>query len=102
MGISAKDDNIIVFHARPSSSKPYRLGAGKPSPAQRDWLTRGLSQSAGKLPLFDDGGQRINDRTVRACIRNGWAEPWFDNPLKPNWLVCKITDEGLQVLGNFA
>lgn len=98
MGRFAKDDNITVLHARRSGGKPPRVGAGKPSRAQREWLARGLSQSGGKLPLFDDNGQHVNDRTVRVCIRNGWAEPWFDNPLKPNWLVCKITDEGRQIL----
>lgn len=101
MGKSAQDDNVIVLHTRRGGAKASRQGAGKPSRVQRGWLARGLTQSGGKLPLFDDSGQRVNDRTVRACIRNGWAEPWFDNPLKPNWLVCKITDEGREALRSF-
>ncbi|WP_208985814.1 hypothetical protein [Pseudovibrio sp. Ad26] len=36
--------------------------------------------------------------TVRACIAAGWAEPWFSNPLKPDWLVCKLTDTGRAML----
>ncbi|MEP4380200.1 MAG: hypothetical protein ABJ215_02865 [Alphaproteobacteria bacterium] len=64
------------------------------SGAQRAWLTRGLEQPGGKLPLFDRDGQRISDRTVRSCIRHGFAEPWFDNPIKPDWLVCRLTDKG--------
>jgi hypothetical protein len=31
---------------------------------------------------------------VRACIAHGWAEPWFGNPLKTDWLVCKLTEKG--------
>jgi hypothetical protein len=65
-----------------------------PSTVQRRWLERGLVQPGGKLPLFDEWGQRISERTVRACIDQGWAEPWFTNPLKPDWLVCKLTDAG--------
>lgn len=65
-----------------------------PSPVQRAWLRRGLDQPGGKLPLFDEFGQDIDPRTIRACIDQGWAEPWFSNPLKPDWLVCKLTPTG--------
>lgn len=70
----------------------------KPSPQQLHWMRRGLSQPGGKLPLFDEEGQRINSQTVQSCIRNGWVKPWFANPLKPDWEVCKLTDEGRQIL----
>lgn len=66
----------------------------KPSKQQAQWLARGVKQPGGKLPLFDENGQRVNEQTVHACIDKGWAEPWFSNPLKPEWLVCKLTDEG--------
>ena len=66
---------------------------------QRGWLVRGLDQPGGKLPLFDENGQCISERTIRSCIKQGWAEPWFNNPLKPSWLVCKLTDAGRAVLG---
>ena len=71
----------------------------KPTPQQRRWLLRGLGQPGGKLPLFDAQGQRISERTVRSCIDKGWAEPWFTNPAKPDWLVCKLTNAGRSVLG---
>lgn len=58
------------------------------------WLRRGCTQPAGKLPLFDDKGRKVSERTVKSCIERGWAEPWFANPLKPDWLICKITDAG--------
>ncbi len=71
----------------------------KPTEAQRRYLERGLGQPGGKLPLFDEHGGEIDPRTIRACIEHGWAEPWFNNPLKPDWLVCRLTDRGRDVLG---
>jgi len=68
-----------------------------PTAVQRAWLRRGLDQPGGKLPLFDDEGQQVCERTVRACIDKGWAEPWFSNPLKPDWIVCKLTEIGRSV-----
>ena len=66
----------------------------QPTTVQRAWLVRGLAQPGGKLPLFDRDGQRVSTRTVRSCLDHGWAEPWFANPLKPDWLVCKLTPAG--------
>lgn len=65
-----------------------------PTAAQRRWLRRGLDQPGGKLPMFDNDGGAISARTIRSCIAHGWAEPWFENPVKPDWLVCKLTDQG--------
>lgn len=70
-----------------------------PSPVQRAWLRRGLDQPGGKLPLFGDYGKQIDPRTVQACIEQGWAEPWFANPTKRDWLVCKLTAAGRQAAG---
>lgn len=80
---------VLKFHPRPA----------RPTAAQRQWLACGLDQPGGKLPLFDADGQRVNPRTIKACLRQGWAEPWFKNPLKPDWLVCRLTDAGRQILG---
>jgi len=71
----------------------------RPTPVQRAWLRAGLVQAGVKLPLFDRRGQRVSERTIRSCIEQGWAEPWFDNPIKPDWLVCKLTDEGRKTIG---
>lgn len=81
----------------PVSRQAARLR--RPSPAQLSWLRRGLDQPAGKLPLFDAGGQRINHRIVTSCLEHGWVEPWFSNPLKPDWLVCKLTPLGRRLAG---
>jgi hypothetical protein len=70
-----------------------------PTTAQRAWLRLGLGQPGGKLPLFDFQGQEVDRRTIRACIEAGWAEPWFANPLKPDWLVCKLTQRGRDLAG---
>ena len=64
---------------------------------QLRWLQRGLDQAGGKLPLFDDKGRKVNERTIQSCIERGWAEPWFVNPIKPDWLVCKITESGRDI-----
>jgi len=71
----------------------------RPNPAQRRYLIRGLKQPGGKLPLFDEEGQHVHPALVRACIAHGWAEPWFGNPLKPDWLICKLTEKGRRALG---
>jgi len=80
--------------ATQDSTADTPIVAGHPTTAQIAWLRRGLDQAGGKLPLFDDEGQQISERTVRACIDKGWAEPWFSNPLKPDWIVCKLTEAG--------
>lgn len=69
------------------------------TPAQRSYLKRALSQPGGKLPLFDQEGQPVDPRIVRACLAKGWATPWFDNPMKPDWLVCRITETGRRAVG---
>jgi hypothetical protein len=71
----------------------------RPSPAQARYLARGLDEPGGKLPLFDRDGREIPKKTVEACIAHGWAEPWVANPMKPNWLVCRLTQQGYRVLG---
>jgi hypothetical protein len=84
--------------SRAASAVPKRKGVARPSSTQRLWLRRGLDQPGGKLPLFDTNGQRVNERTIRSCILQGWAEPWFDNPVKPDWLVCKLTADGRKAI----
>ena len=79
--------------AEPAAASASAKGR-KPTAPQRSWLKRGMNQPGGKLPLFDQVGQRVSERTVRSCIDKGWAEPWFANPLKPDWLVCKLTQAG--------
>jgi hypothetical protein len=71
----------------------------RPTEAQRRYLERGLTQPGGKLPLFDVEGREIPRKTIESCVAHGWAAPWFDNPLKADWLVCKLTAEGYAVLG---
>lgn len=65
---------------------------------QKVYLSRGLTQPGGKLPLFDEYGQEFTHGTIDACIHHGWAEPWFENPINPEWVVCRLTDAGRRVL----
>lgn len=69
-----------------------------PTPEERHYLTRGLGQPGGKLPLFDINGHPVHPALVRSCLARGWVEPWFANPLKPDWLVCKLTENGRRAL----
>lgn len=74
-------------------------GPSAPSLAQRRYLSLGLEQPGGKLPLFDRTGQKIPARTIRACMTAGWCDPWYANPVEPKWLVCKLTEDGRTVAG---
>jgi hypothetical protein len=71
-----------------------QLEADLPTLPELLYLRRGLAQPGGKLPLFDLDGQTVAAAIVRRCLGRGWAEPWFSNPLKPDWLVCKLTEVG--------
>ncbi|MBV9968706.1 MAG: hypothetical protein JO228_01885 [Xanthobacteraceae bacterium] len=71
----------------------------RPSEPQRRYLARGLAQPGGKLPLFDAEGREVPVRTIQSCIDHGWAEPWIHNPIRPEWMVCKLTVRGYAVLG---
>lgn len=74
-------------------------GRSAPTAAQRRYLSLGLVQPGGKLPLFDRDGRQFPERTVRACVAAGWCEPWHANPIEPDWLVCRLTDDGRTVAG---
>lgn len=71
----------------------------RPSEAQRRYLERGLTQAGGKLPLFDHNGREVSRKTIESCVAQGWATAWIPNPIKPDWLVCRLTEGGYRVLG---
>ncbi|MEC9343837.1 MAG: hypothetical protein VYD64_08315 [Pseudomonadota bacterium] len=77
-----------------TAKNPAGNGSAPPSEAQLRYLSSGMTQPGGKLPLFDETGQAFRTATIRSCIDKGWAVPWFDNPAKPDWLVCRLTDNG--------
>ncbi|MEQ8321661.1 MAG: hypothetical protein RH946_15455 [Rhodospirillales bacterium] len=89
LSVSASDDA--------ETDKETDKRGPQPNQTQLKWLQRGLDQPGGKLPLFDRIGQKVSEQTVRSCIRHGWAEPWFNNPIKPDWLVCRLTDSGRSI-----
>jgi hypothetical protein len=82
---------------RLSEAARLDVASAQPSFAELVYLRRGLNQPGGKLPLFDLDGQQVDEQVVRHCLDMGWAEPWFVNPLKPDWLVCKLTPQGRSI-----
>jgi len=69
------------------------------SAEENRYLHMGLKQPGGKLPLFDEKGQEISPKTITSCLKKGYAERWFANPLKPDWLVCRLTKTGREAIG---
>ncbi len=67
--------------------------SSRPTPPQLAWLVRGASQPGGKLPLFDEGGQRISPRTIRACIGPGLGRALVREPPEAG-LACLQADAG--------
>lgn len=90
----SRGERAAAARAPGASAVSPPKSTARPTPAQRTWLARGLDQAGGKLPLFDHDGRRIDPRTIQSCIQQGWAEPWFSNPLKPDWQVCRLTPNG--------
>ena len=76
--------------------------AVRPSEAQMRYLERGLTQPGGKLPLFERDGREVSKKTIESCLAHGWAARWMQNPIKPDWLVCRLTAAGYRVLGHEA
>jgi hypothetical protein len=89
-----QDKALLAPGVAPCALNDNELEASLPTLPELFYLRRGLTQPGGKLPLFDLDGQTIAREVVRTCLKRGWAEPWFANPLKPDWLVCKLTEAG--------
>ena len=85
--------------AAPEPSADRLAVARRPTPAQRRYLERGLTQPGGKLPLFDRNGREVSRKTIESCVAQGWATAWIPNPIKPGWLVCRLSVAGYRVLG---
>ena len=66
---------------------------------EQKYLKLGEAQPGGKLPLFDENGQKIRATVIKGCLEKGLAEPWFANPIKPDWLVCRLTKAGRHAIG---
>jgi hypothetical protein len=83
----------------PEASAGTIAAPRRPTQAQRRYLERGLTQAGGKLPLFDRSGREVSKKTIESCLAQGWATLWVHNPIKPDWLVCRLTQAGYHVLG---
>lgn len=94
----AKTASRIASSPKESPARTAGPAHPRPTVAQRRYLEKGLGEPGGKLPLFDVEGQEIPRKTIESCIEHGWATPWFENPVKPDWLVCRLTEKGYNVL----
>jgi hypothetical protein len=93
-----QERNVRVVEPGHDLSSPVAAGV-RLTEAQRRYLERGLSQAGGKLPLFDRDGREVSKKTIESCLSHGWATRWVGNPIKPDWLVCRLTADGYRVLG---
>jgi hypothetical protein len=92
------NQEVVSNNVKPNGADLAQTSSAKPSATQLKYLKMGVNQAGCKLPLFDAEGQEIKPATIRSCIEKGWAEPWFNNPIKPNWLVCKLTEAGKKAI----
>jgi hypothetical protein len=92
--VLADQEKAVAPDVAPCALNDNDVCEVEPSLPELFYLRRGLTQAGGKLPLFDLDGQAIAPGVVQVCLDRGWAEPWFNNPLKPDWLVCKLTEAG--------
>ena len=95
--IGKQEPPILDFGLHQSDHDGGNAASLRPTEAQRRYLERGLREPGGKLPLFDHNGREFPRKTIEACIARGWAAPWIANPIKPDWLVCRLTPEGYRV-----
>lgn len=98
-GEASGPDGGVGDDARPDAATSDKVGSVRPTDAQRRYLQRGLTQPGGKLPLFEPDGREVPRKTITSCMAHGWAEPWVNNPVNPEWVVCKLTPEGYRILG---
>ena len=47
-----------------------------------------------ELLLQIEDGPCLGVRLGGPLLDQGWCEPWFANPMKPDWLVCRLTTTG--------
>tara|TARA_Y100001960_G_C14522175_1_gene751881 strand:+ start:193 stop:501 length:309 start_codon:yes stop_codon:yes gene_type:complete len=96
MNTISRNDNASNDRVRTPELK--ETDVPQPTKIQIRWMKRGVAQPGGKIPLFDDNGQKVNTRTVQSCLEHGWVEPWFANPIKPDWIICKLTYKGRKII----
>jgi hypothetical protein len=100
VSVESKAGGGGAFSPAASGDESGPIAAGmRPTKPQRRYLVRGLTEPGGKLPLRHQSGGEVLRKTIESCIAQGWVEPWTRNPIKPDWLVCRLTAAGYRVLG---
>lgn len=60
----------------------------------KNWLQGGFDRTDGRLAIFDTFGEPVNKAVIKSAISSGLAEPWFSSPMRPQWMVCRLTPKG--------
>ena len=68
----------------------------------RNWLRGGLDRADGRLAIFDTFGEPVDKGVIKSAIAAGLAEPWFSSPMRPQWMVCRLTPKGRDALNRSA
>jgi len=75
-----------------------RLSARETEIELRNWLEAGSQRTDGRLAMFDQFGEPVSKGVIKTAIASGLAEPWFSSPMRPQWMVCRITQKGREAL----
>ncbi len=81
-----------------AANRSRTKGVAHKSAALR-FLKSGLRSPGGKLPLFDEEGQRVDGDLMRYCVESGLAETWFVESRQPDLPIYRITEKGCAALG---
>ena len=68
----------------------------------QSWLQGGLDREDGRLAIFDMFGEPVNKAVIKSAIATGLAEPWFSSPMRPQWMVCRLTTKGRDAVSRSA
>jgi len=72
------------------------------SAAQVTYLLGAVDRLDGKLPLFDEKGDKIPQPTIDAVVSKGWAEPVYTRTFLKDMDIYRITDLGRKILKEVA
>ncbi len=80
------------------SLRDFKSARGVLSVEERSYLLMGTDSPRGRLPLFDAHGQEVKQAVIKSCISKGYVERWFANPMRPQWVMFRLTDKGRQAI----
>ncbi len=87
---------LLVRMEPPRARRRPKRPSNRPTPRQLEWLRRGLDRPGGNLPIFDQYGQRVSNRTMKSCVERGWAQT-RDEAMR-DWQLCQLTSAGRRLV----